>query len=330
MKNLLSIFTVFILFTGCVGDWDRKLDEKKIATQFSENSTYFSTKSVRLQIKEYKKILSITLDYKTPKNFSFPVDSFYGDTLTETRFYLKINSNGMPVKLDKSFSGYFGTINDPEEIIIPFKKQTIYSSYHDQIQIPLNVFHALKKGKQNLEGELYINAFYGSHFDTISNETIPLEIPYHQIHGKIKFILDIPEIYRTDLYGYGLELRNDEGFSPSGMDFSFRQGYPDIYWQIYYPAYGEKDFSFPYWRSAEATYSTEYQYLDTISLYHFSTQDELKIGVYDRDDMSRDDFLGDWFGSLSELVTNDSAKILKFDNLKWFKIKAVQKGCINK
>jgi hypothetical protein len=63
------------------------------------------------------------------------------------------------------------------------------------------------------------------------------------------------------------------------------------------------------------------------SIYH--PKINLKIGVYDRDDLSRDDFLGDWFGSIKELES-DSIKTLHFDNLKWFKIKAKQQGCINK
>ena len=332
MKNQLFVLLFLLFLTGCVGDWDRKLDEKTIKTEFSDNTNFFSTKNVRLKLKEYKNTLSITLDYKKPKDFVFPVDSFYGDTLTETRFFLKLSCNGSPVLIDKNVAGYRGfngTLEEKEYFILPFKKQHATSTYHDEIQVPLNFFHTLKAGKQNIEGELFVNAFYGTHYDTTSNEKVNLEIPFHQIHGKIKFTLDVPEIYQTVLYGYGLELRNDEGFSPAGMDFSFRQGYPDVYWEIYFPAKSEGDYTFPYWRSHEATYSTGYHSFDTIVLYHFSPDDEFKIGVYDRDDLSRDDFIGDWFGPLNKFVT-DSTKTIKFDNLAWFSMKAVNKGVINK
>jgi hypothetical protein len=320
------------MLSGCIGDWDRKLDEKKIDTQIAGNSSVFSTKNVRLNIREYKQILYITLDYKVPKNFSFPVDSFYGDTLTETRFFLQLKCNGTPVVIDErvaGYSGFSGTVADTNCFIIPFNKRSLRTTYHDEIQLPLTVFHTLKKGKQRFEGELFAKTFYGTHYDTTTSQSETIEMPCNIIHGQIKFILDIPEIYLTTLYGYGLELRNDETFSPRGMDFSFREGYPDVYWEIYSPAYSEDDFSSPYWRSHEATFSTGYHEFDTIYLYHFSPTDCFKIGVYDRDDLSRNDFLGNWYGSIKEFET-DSSKTIKFDNLAWFRMKAVQKGCINK
>jgi hypothetical protein len=332
MKNLSLSLLISVLLFGCVGEWDRKLDEKPIDTELLGNTSFFTTKNVRFKINEYQKILTISLDYKISKEMKLPVDSFYGDTLTETRFFLKLFCDGKPVQIDPKVMGYKGfsvTSSDTNHVIIPFKKQSILPVYHDEIQLPLNVFHTLKAGKHHFEGELFITTFYGSHYDTTSKESTELEMPFHNINGKVKFIMDIPEIYLTTLYGDGLVLRNDETFSPVGMDFSFRLGYPDIYWEIYYPANGESDFTYPYWRSHEATYATEYLDKDTVLFYHFSPNDKFKIGVYDRDDLSGDDFLGDWFGPVKEIVS-DSLKTLRFDNLKWFKIKAKQQGCINK
>lgn len=332
MKNLLLSLFMSVLLFGCIGDWDRKLDEKYIDTKILGNTSFFSTKNVKLKISEYQKILTISLDYKLSKDMKLPIDSFSGDTLTQTRFFLKLFCDGKPVQVDPKVFGYRGfsvTSPDTNHIIIPFKKQSILPIYHDEVELPLSVFHLLKTGKHNFEGELFITAFYGTNSDTTSNESVELEMPFHDINGKVRFIIDIPEIYLTTLYGDGLELRNDDKFSPVGMDFSFRLGYPDIYWEVFYPACSENDFSFPYWRSHEATYATEYSDKDTVYLYHFSPKDEFKIGVYDRDDLSRDDFLGDWFGSIKELES-DSLKTLRFDNLKWFKIKVRQQGCINK
>ena len=332
MKNIF--YTIFILFflIGCIGDWDRKLDEKSVDTELSGNTSVFSTKNVRVKITEYKEIITLSLDYKLPKNIKLPVDSFYGDTLTETRFFLKLFCDGKPVQIDSNVIGYRGflcTAPDTNMVIIPFRKQNILPVYHDEIQFPLTVFHSLIAGKHHFEAELFNTTFYGSHYDTTTKETTELEVPFHQINGKVKFIINVPEIYLTTIYGNGLDLRNDDKFSPVGMDFSFRLGYPDIYWEIFYPAFGEGDFSYPYWRSREATYSTNYQDKDTVFLYHFSPKDQIKIGVYDRDDLSGDDFLGDWFGPLKELEQN-SYRSLVFDNLKWFQIKVKQQGCINK
>ena len=332
MKYLLFTLLISVLLFGCVGEWDRKLDENSINTEILGKTSLFSTKNVRLKIKEYNNILTFSLDYKMSKNMQLPVDSFYGDTLTETRFFLKLFCDGNPVQVDSKVKGYKGfalTAPDINQIIIPFKKQRILPIYSDEIEFPLTAFHTLKAGKHHFEGELFITAFYGSHYDTTSNEKVELVMPFQGINGKVKFIIDIPEIYLTTIYGAGLELKNDETFTPAGMDFSFRMGYPDIYWEVYYPSNGESDFSFPYWRSHEETYATDYLDKDTVYLYHFSPKDEFKIGVYDRDDLSRNDFLGDWFGSIQELES-DSLKTIQFDNLKWFKIKVKQQGCINK
>lgn len=332
MKTILFSTFLFICLVGCVGDWDRKLDENNIDTQLSGNTSFFSTKNVRVKITEYKEVLNISLQYKLNKNTKLPVDSFYGDTLTETRFFLKLFCDGKPVLIDLKvidYNGFSYTAPDSNMVIIPFRKQCILPDYRDEIQFPLTVFHSLKAGKHYFEAELFNTAFYGTHYDTTTKETIDLEIPYHNINGKVKFIIDVPEIYQTILYGEGMDLRNDDKFSPAGMDFSFREGYPDIYWEIYYPANDEGDFTFPYWRSFEATNATDYLEKDTVYLFHFSPKDKFKIGVYDRDDLSRNDFLGDWFGSIKELES-DSVKTLHFDNLKCFKIKAKQQGCINK
>jgi len=331
MKFIL-ILAICFSFVGCINDWDKKLDEKTIDTEVLGKTNLFSTKTVRLKITEYKNLLTISLDYKLPKNINLPVDSFYGDTLIETRFFLKLYSKGKPLTINNNVIGYKGFFYSPLDtniVIIPFEKQNIIPVYHSEISIPMYIFHNLKVGKQTIEGELFARKFYGSHYDKETKETTDLEIETDALKGKIKFKIDIPEIYLTTIYGKGLDLRNDAQFSPLGMDFSFREGYPDIYWEIYSPATSESDFSFPYWRSVEARNATSYDLKDTVYLYHFSNDAQFKIGVYDRDDLSRDDFLGDWYGSVKAIVS-DKYKILQFDKLKWFQIKAEQLGCINK
>lgn len=332
MIKFTFILVICFSFVGCVSDWDKKLDEKTIDTEVLGKTNLFSTKTVRLKITEYKNILTVSLDYKLPKNISLPIDSFYGDTLTETRFFIKLYCNGKPLTINKNIIGYEGFFNsmlDTNIIVIPFAKQNIIPVYHSEISIPMYIFHNLKADKQAIEGELFARKFYGIHYDKETKETTDLEIETDALKGKIRFNIDVPEIYLTTIYGNGLDLRNDDKFSPLGMDFSFREGYPDIYWEIYSPATGESDFSFPYWRSTEVRNATGYNYQDTILLYHFSNDDKFKIGVYDRDDLSRDDFLGDWYGSLNTIVS-EKYKYLQFDNLKWFQIKAKQSGCINK
>jgi hypothetical protein len=331
MNNRWVIICFIFLLSGCISQWDRKLKEKNLPVVIQTKSQYFSSRNVNLKITEYKKILAFELDYYIPSSFHFPIDTIYGDTLNETNFHITFKCNGKPITIDKrlkNYKGYYSFVCDSDRLTISFNKQKIKSLYHAKLELPLTIFHDLKKGKQKIEADIYAHSFTSSHYDSQTHEIIDLEAQIDSICGNATFELTIPPMYLTILYGYGLELRNDKEFSPIGMDFSFRLGLPDVYWQIFVPSTGEKDYSFPFWRSGEATYSTGYHKLDTVYLYLFSKNEKIKIGIYDRDDFSTDDFLGDWYGSVSSLVA-DSVKTLSFDNIKWFKIKAIQKESIN-
>jgi len=332
MKSKLIAYLLFLTLTGCISEWDRQLDEKKIEPEILSKTNTFSSKNVHLKITEYKEVVTITLDYKLPSNIKLPVDSFFGDTLNETKFYLKLFSDNKPIIVKGNTQGYKGFLNsfvDTNILIIPFTKQKIIPRYHSEVNIPIYVFNSLKAGEHNIAGELFVKSFYGSHYDKDTKETSDIEVESDVIKGNLKFKLDVPEIYLTTIYLDSIILRNDDKFSPLGMDFSFREGYPDIYWEIFYPKSSENDFAYQYWRSPEATNSVAYNYSDTVQLYHYSDKDYLKIGVYDRDDLSRDDFIGMWFGTLDELISN-YYKTFKFDNINSVKIKAIKKGCVNK
>ena len=75
--------------------------------------------------------------------------------------------------------------------------------------------------------------------------------------------------------------------------------------------------------------SDHYLGKDTFNLYHYQPNDSLRIDVYDADDLSPDDWMGTWQGSLDN-IRGDYTHELNFDNIKWFCIKAKTVGVINK
>jgi hypothetical protein len=162
--------------------------------------------------------------------------------------------------------------------------------------------------------------------DSLANYTEVREIPDFKFRWLVE--IEMPPIYHTQITSNEILLQDDEKFSPRGMDFSFREGLPDIYWIINYPIDNQKHTGPLYWRSREAKYAVAYTYPDTIDFLHYSKKDRLFIGVYDRDDFSKDDFIGDWYGHFLTLYC-DTFKSLSFDHITSFKIKATLKSCVN-
>lgn len=335
MKNqaLSLLILSLVILTGCIGEWDRKLDEKKVNVKVVSTDKVFTKKNLRVSINEYKNNLDIGLMVKLPKGFKFPVDSFYNDTLYETKMFMSLSENGKPITIDQNIEGYafLKDIADSNEIVLEFNKSDlVYAPYKSKISVPMFLFHNLKSGKHTIQAGVFIKSFYGTHYDAETGSHEDIEIPCFLNIGNIEFELDVPDIYLTVIYGNGIMLRDDKTFSPRGMDFSFREGLPDIYWEIFYPHKSSSRESKPYWRSMEATYAYNYLQQDTVYLYHYGDNKTIKIGVYDRDDFSRDDFIGDWEGKIKELeFENEMFGKIKFDNVESFEIKAKASGKIN-
>jgi len=72
----------------------------------------------------------------------------------------------------------------------------------------------------------------------------------------------------------------------------------------------------------------KYTAYDTFNLYHYYAEDSIGIGVFDHDDLSRDDGLGMWKGPLSRLEKYKVNRI-GFGNVKSFDVKVEKKGLVN-
>lgn len=326
MKNLLIIILPILFLSSCVSEWDRFLEEKNIKISYKEKDD-----NAKVKIVEYKKSLTINIDYKTPKDFIFPKDSITNLPLNKTQFFLKLSINGKAIEIDTNTynsNGYKRNLLDTSILIIKFKKDLAKNQYTDVIDIPLFYFHKLKSGKHIINAELYADTLFREVYDSIRNFSYIEKQNILFNKTNFSFELNIPEIHFSKLYFLGLELRNDDEFSPVGMDFSFRLGYPDIYLELFLPFSKKQNDYIYYWKSREATYSTGYHYHDTVYLYHYNEDEKIKINVFDRDDLSKDDFLGSWEGNIEELKV-DSNKTLRFNYIDWFKLKIESKGVIN-
>ena len=192
------------------------------------------------------------------------------------------------------------------------------------MQIPFYAFHSLKRGKQTIEliisQTIFTNDSYskdssGNHYRLY--ELKPL------LNTKIKFEINVPPIYKSIIYGQGLELRNDSASSPLGMDNTlWNSSYPDIYWTINYPK------NMYYAQTPFEPSTDKYVAHDTFNLYHYYLNDSVGFGVYDHDWLSSDDWMGSWWGSLNDLEKRDY-KRLKFDNIHHFDLKVVDAGEVN-
>jgi hypothetical protein len=325
MKKFFMFIFILFLFQSCISEWDKALDEKTLDYKWINKSSWCNKNNTEIKILDEVQKLHIFIKiYDWEKLMK---DSIHLDSISEIKYYLRFFVDGkvatLPQELIKSYSykTYKGKSNS---LIIPLEIKTRAANDEMEAYIPYLALKSVKKGKQHLYCELF--AVKQSQFATDS-PVVQKAIP--QIKGRWDMQINMPEIYKTVIYSAGIFLENDKKFTPVGMDFSiFGSGLPDIYWTIFIPAHDSTDFSNFLWRSGEATNSYNYTDSDTVSVLHFSPKDGLIIGVYDRDDFSRDDFIGDWFGKISD-ITSDTFKSLAFDHITSFKIKAVQKGCVN-
>lgn len=299
-------------------------------------------KNIHVDTTDYK--LRLKFDIKCPRDFPFPIIDSMKDTLTSTAFRFEFFSNGKPITLDRAIvfpsndvsrSSYYwwGTEIDS---ILEFKSDTenLKMIHSFQAVIPFYAFQNLKTGKQNIEVKISQSRFCSEREQGVRewNETFH-DTSYRyfknyadkpMISGTLSFSINVPPIYKTIIYGEGLQLQDDSIWSPVGMDNTiWNFSYPDIYYTIYSPKemyYAETPF--------EKT-TDSYSGKDTFNLYHYYPNDDIGIGVYDHAWLSRDDWMGDWEGSL-EKIRGDYSQELSFDHVQWFCIHAKTIGVINK
>lgn len=336
MKSVIRfalVITTLIIIHSCSRNNDRDKPHlpQPVAYTVIQKSAFFNKKNMSFSIDSLNNTLFIHLTINQIKDLPFPVNSTHNDTLTNTAFHFDLYSNGKLISSDYcSLKNTLSWRNDSSqtshELSLLSDTINLMSSNNLTIEIPFYAFHNLKKGRQNIELNMWQDIFTGQ-VQTVNKEGSPvshyLSAKQSLLNAKVKFEIELPAIYESMIYGQGLKLKNDSTFSPAGMDNTlWNSSYPDIYWSVFYP-----DNKF-YAQTPYETSTDEYVAHDTFRLYHYYQNDSIGFGVYDHDNLSRDDGLGFWYGSLNGLSGHPVTRI-GFGNVKTFDVIIEKKGVIN-
>jgi hypothetical protein len=272
------------------------------------------------------------------KKFSFPKFRNF-DTLRGVSFKFELFENGKLIEgagLEGKNNGanYF-RYNDwmKKDLVFYTDSEDIRYLYSESFHIPYYALKNLKAGNHILELRISQDHFFSANKlrryrlnekrDTIVDEYRNF-VKLNLLNWQAKFKFSMPEVYRTNLYGLGIELRNDSVYSPNGMDNTIWQSsYPDIYWTVDYP-------SDNFYCSSDYQKSTSlYTIKDTFCLYHYAPNDSIKIGVWDHDNLSRDDYISYKTFSLKKFPQNAPLNFA-FENVRNFQMRVVKEGVTNK
>lgn len=343
------IFFSIIFFASCYTSTYKKDNTPKPVEYINlQKSTFFDKNNAAFSIDSINNTLFLQLGMNGMKNLPFPINTQYHDTLTKTVFNFDFYTDGQLILSDfRSLKNSLMWRTDTSSMrnFLSISSDTIDLEQGEniKIEIPFYAFHKLKKGKHTIELNMWQNLFTGDVRVTDKEgygSTIHLLATKPFLSARVKFNIEVPEIYQSNIYGQGLELRNDSTFSPAGMDNTlWNSSYPDIYWTIFYPL-----LKYP---SVEGSteryiYSTQNIYAqtpvegstdryvghDTFKLYHYFKNDWICLGVWDHDMLSRDDGLGTWFGNLEDLTKRNCTR-LSFDCVKNFDVIVKDVGVVN-
>ena len=339
-KNLILILFNSLLLTGCFHFFNDEGKPKHVEFIVSEKSPLTKENFFKLQIDSFNNNLLVRINVTNEMaKFQFPKDK-EGHFLSGTAFNFTFLQNGRPVpgtdiavKISKN--NYFG-YNKWLGKNISYTTDTLdlMSAHQIEFKVPLYVFNKLQSGIQELElscsQKLFCSGFaFGKQYiDTVNNDTSTRYIrnyaPLSLLSFKAKFKINVPKIFKTTFYGYGIELRNDSVFSPAGMDNTlWNSSYPDVYWTINFPKddfYCSSDF-----QKSTGIYHTK----DTFYLYHYTPNDSISIGVWDHDNLSRDDYISYKTFSLNQFPQNRNYGFT-FQNIKKFELRVIKEGFVNK
>jgi hypothetical protein len=332
-SKFVLLFVLTLLIYSCVNrvfDPPTRLPQP-IKYSVLQKCSFFNEKNITFSVDSFDNMLRVDLTISALKNCPFPINKLYNDTLSKAAFNFDFYNNGKIIQTDycqikNTLRWFTDTSSTALNLSVLTDTVDLKMDNPINIQIPFYAFHNLKKGKQTIELRISQNVFCNEAKKVGKNNS------YEYVHlceikpllnATIKFDVNFPPIYKAIIYGQGLTLQNDSAWSPAGMDNTiWNSSYPDIYWSIFYPKntfYAQT----PYERSTD-----KYIAHDTFNLYHYNLNDSIGFGVYDHDDLSRDDGMGFWYGSLKDLTKNEY-KRLRFDHIHSFDLKVKETGVVN-
>lgn len=315
-------------------------ERKPVEVTITEKSNLFNEELVELTVDSANNFLYLNLafNYKALQKFPFPKYE-NNEALTGTAFQFGLYTKGQLIEgihLDnkKSNNNYFG-YNKWLGDHFSFYSDTIdfRNGQNISFEIPLYAFGKLKAGLHEIElkisQEIFCSPFKFSkfmHVDSLGDSiysTIRNSIRSPLLYCSAKFKISIPKIFKSTVYGYGIELRNDSVYSPAGMDNTiWNSSYPDVYWTISFPADN-------FYCSSDYQKSTSlYDAKDTFFLYHYTPHDSISIGVWDHDNLSRDDYISYRNFSVNQFPQGEKVSF-SYGNLKSIELRMDKHGYIN-
>ena len=328
----LIIFIFAFLIYGCLNPLKKKpqLPQSVDYTVVSRTPD-FNKKNTSLTIDTINNLMIVRLIVNPAKKLPYPINTKDKDTLDQTAFNFDFYQNGKIILSDyKKNKNTLRWQTDSSETsnYLRFVSDTLYLTTSNEItfEIPFHVFHNLKQGKQTIELRIWQNTFKGNGHEIKTADNRYNYCNYATkciFDARVKFDVIIPPIYKSSVYGFGLQLKNDSTFSPAGMDNTiWNSSYPDIYWTLYYPT--EQFYAKTSYQKSTDVYTDS----DTFDLYHYYLNDSIGIGVYDHDDLSRDDGLGYWTGPI-DFLNREPRRRISFGNVAWFDMKVGKAKMVN-
>lgn len=329
----IILFISVLILQSCISEWDKMLDTDYLDCETVSSSKNITDKTFDVDVTSYHKKLNLNFKIKLPSDFQFPLDSNGSHKLNKTSlliaFYYKdklvsTTINNLPEK------HYKLVYSDP--IILKTKNINMGSAITMNIEVPMYIFHKIPKGEQEIEVYIYQEKlgrdyYYDDDGNYHEEEALDTTI----IEKRIKFKVNIPEIYETRIVSQGFMLRNDSIYSPFGSDFSFGYGYPDVYWQLGYTINDENINNDVIFVSQMQKNAISYDSADTVYLHHYGHIDKINISIFDHDNIGRDEYIDGWEGeiTLMPVKRQDFNEKFFFNNLEWFYIHSENKGICN-
>lgn len=344
LKSKRSYFILLssIVFACCVGPFARDKERSPQPVEFitTEHSPLFTEDLLKIELDTLKNVLILNLEFDKEglKEFPYPKHQS-GEILTGTCFNFSLFYNGQLLESanltgKESIHNYFGYNKWLSKYLL-FQSDSIdiKNNHHISFSIPFFALQKLKAGINQLDLKVCQDHFFSPnrfpkiYVDSLGDSTHHFIRNFSKttlLSASIQFKVNMPKIFKTTVYGHGIALRNDSVYSPAGMDNTiWNSSYPDVYWTINFP---QDDF---YCSSDYQKSTSEYDAKDTFYIYHYTPYDTISIGVWDHDNLSRDDYISFDQFSLNQFK-NGAITTFSFQNIKEFKLKVDRQGFVNK
>lgn len=303
--------------------------EVKVKSELKNNSHWKPADKIKAKIHLKENKLVVEFNFSDLEKELLNGIVYKGDTLRSTMFNMQLLCNGKLVGTD-FIKGSYNACND-SSCVFYSSVTRLKANMLDKIQIPL---YALKdfpaNSKVQLQLRLWQDCFMGEEIWTkkkignynttyIYRDTLNKKL----IDNVYSFSVTVPEIYKTEIVCDSLILQNDSAWSPYGSDNTiWNSSLPDIYFSVLDEFWNEQSSS--HIEKSCSIFNTP----DTLAYYHYKPDEIIRISVYDHDNLSRDDVLGSWKGSLDK-VKNRMRYRLKFDHVEEFYLHKIEKGLQN-